>query len=182
MSKNAPDSREGIILAAVAKHGRIHHNALRKLVVEEMKVMATKTMEKTISQLISKGHLVYTKYKNKKMYLLPHESLYDIATIESDARKLRSLIRLRIGKYKSQYPKLSYFERIENATQICRLILKQQMLIHAADALFDINHDHHKGLLREYDDFLKQVISVIKSKRDSELVYRMLSNRLLDTS
>jgi hypothetical protein len=180
MSENEPDLREGVILAVVAKNAPIHHNALRKQVVEEMRAMAAKTMEKAIRRLISKGLLIHTKVQNKKMYLLPDESVYAIATIESDARKLRSIIKLRIGGYRSQYPKLSYFERIENAMQICRLILKQQMLMHAADALFDVHHDHRMELLREYDDFLKQIVSVIKSAPHSRAVYQVVSLRLLD--
>lgn len=70
-----PDYRESLILEEIGKQPRIHHNALKKIIVEDGQVMATKTFDKTVHHLIKEQRIIVEEDGNKKRYFLPNSTI-----------------------------------------------------------------------------------------------------------
>lgn len=71
------EERQYFILEKIEQNPGIHHNALKRMVVEQPSkpIMATKTFDKLVHELIEEGKIAVQKDGNKKRYFLPDATI-----------------------------------------------------------------------------------------------------------
>jgi len=106
--------------------------------------------------------------------------LYNL-NYESDARKLRAVLRIEISSLKKRYSKMSISERIANVIRLGEIVLKQLRCLTIISYFYPWHDKHHEMLEKEYRAFFKRILDIVKRGPSSNRTLRIVFDKLLDS-
>ena len=79
--------REQAVINEIGKYEEISQNKLLRLIVEDKKLMAKNTFEKTLTNIQLKGQADFKREKNKKLWYIQSKKLEELTEIEEFIKK-----------------------------------------------------------------------------------------------
>ena len=171
--------RELVIIKAIKEHPGIHNNALKRIIVEEEKIMYTRTFDRIIKELRESNHITVDEKGNKKCYNIPSiEGAPDsknliIPYLKSMDEHIALLMKV--------YPKLSYAEKLVVSQHLIKQLLSNR---YGLELLLTIHPTRQIPEYRQIKDrfkrLLKRVIRIISDDSDggwvnSELLFSIMN-------
>ncbi len=150
--------REISILKTIKEHPNIHHNALKKIIVEELDLVAIKTFDRLIKELIKTYKISFTYENNKKLYSIPNISILQ------DSQDLiipyLNSMNEHLKIFEKVYPRLSYYEKVVISEHFVKQLLSN---LYGIDLYRQINSDKKiEDYLQIKDDFMKKIRKILE--------------------
>ena len=79
--------REQAVINEIGKYEEISQNKLLRLIVEDKKLMAKNTFEKTLTNIQLKGQADFKREKNKKLWYIQSKKLEELTELEEFIKK-----------------------------------------------------------------------------------------------
>jgi len=178
--KNQENSRILEILNQINKIPGIHNNALKKIIVDEKKIMAKRTFDKLIKELRSQGRIqIISMGDNKLHYTLPAPITGETIDFEKQFEPYLQSLESRLKELKKIYKKLP----IQG---------KQSMIISSLSTVFSsmvgislmrsISEPSTETLTKQeirLRNYVKGYMDIIMHDKDANLVIGIVTDSIL---
>jgi len=180
--KNQAETRILDILTVVSKNSSIHHNALKKIIVEDKHLMAKRTFDKLTKEMRSRGTLgTVSMNDNKIHYIVPQLFSQGNVNFENEFEVFIQSFEMNIKKMKKDYKKVP-------------LQGKQGLMIGALSNIFSgivgitliksISEPSIESLSkqeRRLRKCVKDCIDIIMHDKDANLVIQVVNDSILSS-
>ena len=165
-----------IILNEIDTNDRIHHNALRKIIVDENHDMAKRTFDKYVKRLRDDGTIkIIPMNDNKLHYALPQNPL-DSLNFDKDYKDFSKQLEKELKKLKKNYKKFSTYEKqtvmISSLSTVISAIVGLSLSNSISDSLTTTLTEKEITLRKS----VKEHIDIIMKEDDAKIVFVLLYN------
>ncbi|MEX0862164.1 hypothetical protein [Nitrosopumilus sp.] len=148
------------ILKIIERNPGIKHNKLIKIIVEQKKLMAKKTLEKNINELITDHHVKFHKYKKEKQYFRNEEGVSE-KDIDKQLEELFCRIFDDISELKKNFKNNEYYVKIRLAHYLFRWM---EEFSHTKRTIERESYETDVMDMSEEEEILEEIKKIIKEK------------------
>ena len=158
--------RESALLEAIKEFPDANQNELKRIMLRR-KVMAGKTFERKIQELLERGWIIQIQKGNKKYYAIVDKSYLGDSTKNLNVY-IHSMDK-RIKTLKKIYHKLSLAEKILTVNQLVKQLQSNLYGLELYFAFYPKNKiNHYQEFTQSMNKQLKQIINNIISRDSSQ--------------
>ena len=174
-------SRQSKILELIRQKQRIHHNALKKLVVP--RYMSNQTFVDTVKFLTEMNGIQVAQYgDNKKYYTLPSAELPDEDTVSRITIKSYKSMEQKVKELKGVYQKFSVQEKTIISIQYITSIFSALNGITLYMALSDSKLLKFKRIEENYRKRIQDIFNMIGNDKQRALVFPLVFDSIFQIS
>lgn len=178
------DMSEGVtniqkeIIKTIVTNGEIYHNELSRIIVDEKKLMVSRTYQKNMKRLLDGNYVMSEKRENKVFYTIPHNTFFYSPETESQHTKmiddLESMFRKLLSKV---YPKLSIHNKIDIASKMYHTIQGARSSLEAtylSEYGSNVKFQKQQHIMSRYNKLFSLLYEIISKEKDGEIVKDIL--------
>jgi len=174
------DERKAIILFEVGANPGIHHNALRKIIVDSKKKMAKKTFDKLTKEMREIGTLVTRSEGDNKIHYYVRLKNNSTKDFSEDVKFFFEVFENEIKLLKKKYKKYNAAEKSALASIKLANIYSLLIGIAMMDSIEDpIKQPYNKQEI-QCKKFAKQIFDIIMHDKDAAVVYPLVRDAIIN--
>jgi len=165
------------ILNTLSENEPIHHNALKKIIVDS-ESMAKKTFDKLIHELVDLGIVNVRKEGNKKIYSVKKNFEVDEQDLERNIKIDLHLAKINIEYLKINYSRFDVLNKSAHSYFVLKDIFYSLQII---DFLISLNYPNKEDYLKKESllrNYINQIFKMIKKDKDATKIYPIIINNL----
>ena len=180
--KSAEDNRIEAILLAINENPRIHNNALKKIIVDEKKIMAKRTFDKLIQQIRRRGMVkIISMNDNKLHFELPHVPSKNKIDFAKEFEIPMKIFIDKIKDAKKKYSKFTVQAKQEVMLSILSNIFNAIVGITFMNSISDPSKDSLTKQEIRLRQMVKNCIDIIMYDKDSNLVFAVVNDSIINS-
>jgi len=174
---NGSEERKYKILNLISDNEPIHHNALKKLILDN-KIAATKTFDKIMGELSRSGTIKSEEKGNKKFYSIKKNFEFDIERFKKDIHVDLMIIKTDMVAFEHVIDDLDEINRSSRAFFLLKLILHAANKILIFIFLNSENKDYYEKKLVILEKHVRKIFRILKNDKNAAIVYPLVWNNL----
>jgi len=170
------------ILSVVKKKRGIHHNALKKIIVEEKKLMAKRTFDKLCKEMISKGILnIIPMGDNKKHYIINDIVISKSTNFEDGFEIYLKSFENKIKSLKQNYKKFPVHAKQGFMTSTLALIFSGIVGTTLMNAVSDPSRKSLTSQEVKMRQCVRECTDIIMHDKDANIVFPVIRDSILNS-
>ena len=177
----ARDKKKGIqdnsrilkILEKIGKHGKIHHNALKKEMSKEG--IVTRIFDRLMKELEGNKLVTTTRMKNRKYYSLQFDFDKRKKTLFKDIKAEVVFVRMDVSFLINNYEQSDLLNKSARTFFVIKHIFRALEKIAFFNALYGINNET-KQREEKLHVYLKEIFKTIKKDKDVKMILTLIQN------
>jgi hypothetical protein len=175
-SEKTQQQREFCILEEIKRQPRIHHNALREVIIGRGD-MANKTFTKILAELIKEGRVVVERDKNKKRYSIPNTKI-NSADFTNDIEHGASIVEYHMRRMRKEYSKLYTMDKSMMALFALKSCMNTLRAISLASA-FVRKSKHYIATEERIQGCVREITEIVSNDPESDIVLPLVKANML---
>jgi hypothetical protein len=176
VTEKTPQQREFLILEEIKRHPRIHHNALRGIIVGRGD-MAGKTFNKIVSELVRSERIVVERDLNKKRYSIPNTKI-NSEDFRKDIEIGASIADDQMSRLRNEYSSLYLVDKAMMAMFVLKTCANTLRVISLSSA-FVRKSKQEITIEKRLQGYVREITDIVTGDSKADIVLPVLKANML---